>query len=70
MYFGYKPTFLYKSNIFMSIPNVYPGPLRSVKQPGTLKTAQFLQKLRKIWKTTFYKNRYFYIKPYMVTKPS
>ena len=28
-----------KSNVFMSIPNVYPGPLRSVKQPGKAKTA-------------------------------
>ena len=33
-----------KTNIFMSIANVYPGPLRSVKQPGKAKTAQFLQK--------------------------
>ena len=24
--------------LFMSIPNVYPGPLRSVKQPGKAKT--------------------------------
>ena len=35
----------------MTIPNVAPGPLRSVKQPGMLKTAQFHQKrglIRKI----------------------
>ena len=35
----------------MSIPNVYPGPLRSLKQPGMLKTARFHQKWRKIKKT-------------------
>ena len=40
----------------MSIPNVYPGPLRSVKQPGTAKTAQFHQKWRKLRKTHIYKN--------------
>ena len=39
----------------MSIPNVYPGPLRSVKQPGKAKTAQFHQKWRKTRKINFMK---------------
>ena len=50
-----------KTIFFMSNPNVYPGPLRSVKQPGKAKTAKFLQKLRFIRKTQFYKDRYFHI---------
>ena len=32
------------SIFFMSIPNVAPGPLRSVKHPGMLKTSKFHQK--------------------------
>ena len=43
----------------MSIPNVYPGPLRSVKQPGKAKTAKFHQKRRKIRKTKSHQNRFF-----------
>ena len=31
---------------FMSIPNVYPGPLRFVKQPGKAKTAQIPSKMK------------------------
>ena len=53
--------FYKKSNIFVSIPNVYPGPLRSAKQPGKAETAQFLQKWRKIRKTKICKNQYLYI---------
>ena len=55
----------------MSIPNAYPGPLRFVKQPGKAKTAQFHQKWRKIRKTQFYKNPYFFQKiKYVFYKPA
>ena len=57
--------YIYITICFMSIPNVYPGPLRSVKQPGKAKTAQFLQKWGFIRKATFYKNPKFYILIYV-----
>ena len=47
--------------IYISILNVAPGPLRSVKQPGKAKTAQFHQKWRLIRKTKLHKSRYLYI---------